>query len=122
MAGTEKQKEIIFENLLRVLSNWLGFPDKPQAFLQASFLATLARFVSPGLFYLEATQLAIIYFKARVLCNRRLKKISIEHLQPFLTQLRSHPLMNPESESFKMLQKIAAVYNPYYSKLILSPS
>lgn len=120
--GEETLDELIFEALMHTLKHWLGYPKESEAFLKACFLDTISRFISPALLYLDSTHMAMVHFKARMLGNARLRKITINCLSPFLKQLRSHSLSNPNSSSRKMLQQLAAIQDPYYSAIILPPT
>ena len=109
--------EEVFEQLMEILSVWLGFPNEPDAYAKARFLYLVTCYVSYGLLYLDSTDAAFWHLRRRVVGTKYGRKFRRSIFSEFISQLKTHPIYNKDSKERQLLKEIESIYDPWYSPL-----
>ena len=109
--------EEVFEQLMEILSIWLGFPTEADAYAKARFLYLVTCHVSYGLLYLDSTDSAFHHLKRRVMGRKDIKKFRRSVFSEFISQLKTHPIYDKDSKERQLLKEIEDIYDPWYSPL-----
>lgn len=117
--STREMQEEVFEQLIQILSYWLGFPKNTETYAKARFLFIVVTYISPGALYLDETYAAFTRLKF-LLFTRQTSKFCQSNFGCFIARIRSHSLVDKFSCQRKTLDELERIYNKWYSPLALS--
>lgn len=109
-------REVLFD----VLREWTSFPADAQSRCKAQFLKAILTHSSSAILYLDVTSTSLQHISTKVLGKRRSYAFNSTSITPFIQQLIQHPISDPKSNEYGLLQQIGVVYTDVYGHQVPS--